>query len=66
MDPASVAKDVKRSDLLEMYYYLRLTRSLEDRITPCTGRVGSSAASIPAMEWKPSPSVMPPLWNRTM
>ena len=33
MDQAVVAKDIKRSDLLEMYYYLRLTRSLEDRIT---------------------------------
>jgi len=33
MDPASVANDVKRSDLLQMYYYLRLTRALEDRIT---------------------------------
>src|SRR4249920_93964 len=33
MDQAVVAKDIKRSDLLEMYYYLRLTRSLEERIT---------------------------------
>ena len=33
MDPAAVANDVKRSDLLQMYYYLRLTRALEDRIT---------------------------------
>jgi TPP-dependent pyruvate/acetoin dehydrogenase alpha subunit len=33
MDQAVVAKNIKRSDLLEMYYYLRLTRSLEDRIT---------------------------------
>ncbi|MGZ9190167.1 MAG: thiamine pyrophosphate-dependent dehydrogenase E1 component subunit alpha [Nitrospira sp.] len=33
MDQAVVAKDIKRSDLLEMYYYLRLTRNLEDRIT---------------------------------
>ena len=33
MDQAVVAKDIKRSDLLEIYYYLRLTRSLEDRIT---------------------------------
>lgn len=33
MDQAVVAQDIKRSDLLEMYFYLRLTRSLEDRIT---------------------------------
>ena len=38
MDQAVVAQDIKRSDLLDMYFYLRLTRSLEDRITalyPC-------------------------------
>jgi pyruvate dehydrogenase E1 component alpha subunit len=33
MDPAVVAKEVKRTNLLQMYYYLRLTRTLEDRIT---------------------------------
>jgi pyruvate dehydrogenase E1 component alpha subunit len=33
MDPASVAKEIKRGDLLQMYYYLRLTRALEERIT---------------------------------
>jgi pyruvate dehydrogenase E1 component alpha subunit len=33
MDPAVVAQEIKRADLLQMYYYLRLTRSLEDRIT---------------------------------
>ncbi len=33
MNQAPVAQDIKRSDLLEMYYYLRLTRSVEDRIT---------------------------------
>lgn len=33
MDLAVVAKEIKRADLLQMYYYLRLTRSLEDRIT---------------------------------
>src|SRR5687768_10889224 len=33
MDLAAAANDLKRSDLLEMYYYLRLTRGLEDRIT---------------------------------
>jgi len=33
MDAAVVAKDIKRTDLLQMYYYLRLTRTLEDRIT---------------------------------
>jgi TPP-dependent pyruvate/acetoin dehydrogenase alpha subunit len=27
------AQDIKRADLLQMYYYLRLTRALEDRIT---------------------------------
>ena len=30
MEPAS---GIKRADLLQMYYYLRLTRTLEDRIT---------------------------------
>ena len=33
MDPSSDAKDIQRSHLLQMYYYLRLTRSLEDRVT---------------------------------
>lgn len=33
MDITVVAKEVKRADLLQMYYYLRLTRQLEDRIT---------------------------------
>lgn len=33
MDQADVANAIKRSDLLEMYYYLRLTRNLEERIT---------------------------------
>ncbi|HEU4683145.1 MAG TPA: thiamine pyrophosphate-dependent dehydrogenase E1 component subunit alpha [Nitrospira sp.] len=33
MDLADVTRDIKRGDLLQMYYYLRLTRALEDRIT---------------------------------
>lgn len=33
MDMADVTRDIKRADLQQMYYYLRLTRSLEDRIT---------------------------------
>ncbi len=33
MDVAVIAKEIKRDDLLQMYYYLRLTRALEDRIT---------------------------------
>lgn len=33
MDIAEAVKDVKRDDLLRMYYFLRLTRALEDRIT---------------------------------
>jgi pyruvate dehydrogenase E1 component alpha subunit len=33
MDLAAVAKEIKPADLLQMYYYLRLTRTLEDRIT---------------------------------
>jgi pyruvate dehydrogenase E1 component alpha subunit len=33
MDLADVTRDIKRDELLQMYYYLRLTRSLEDRIT---------------------------------
>ncbi len=33
MDVAVVAKEIKRDDLRQMYYYLRLTRALEDRIT---------------------------------
>ncbi|MBX3237677.1 MAG: thiamine pyrophosphate-dependent dehydrogenase E1 component subunit alpha [Nitrospiraceae bacterium] len=33
MDLAEATKAIKRADLLQMYYYLRLTRSLEDRIT---------------------------------
>src|SRR2546422_5397850 len=33
MDALETWKTVKRADLLQMYYYLRLTRMLEDRIT---------------------------------
>ena len=33
MDVAEAPKDIKRVDLLQMYYHLRLTRTLEDRIT---------------------------------
>jgi TPP-dependent pyruvate/acetoin dehydrogenase alpha subunit len=33
VDLADVTKEIKRADLLQMYYYLRLTRALEDRIT---------------------------------
>lgn len=33
MDVAVIANEIKRGDLLDMYYYLRLTRSLEDRIS---------------------------------
>src|SRR3989442_6886421 len=33
MDALETWKTVKRADLLQMYYYLRLTRTLEDRIT---------------------------------
>src|SRR5581483_595157 len=33
MDLASVANEIKRGDLLQMYYHLRLTRALEERIT---------------------------------
>ena len=33
MDVAVIAKEIKRDDLLQMYYYLRLTRAVEDRIT---------------------------------
>jgi pyruvate dehydrogenase E1 component alpha subunit len=33
MDLADVRRDIKRADLLQLYYYLRLTRTLEERIT---------------------------------
>jgi pyruvate dehydrogenase E1 component alpha subunit len=33
MDVSVVANAIKRGDLLQMYYYLRLTRTLEDRVT---------------------------------
>src|SRR5437867_2999039 len=33
MEAADAVKDIKRADLLQMYYYLRLTRALEDRVT---------------------------------
>jgi len=33
MNLADVPREIKRADLLQMYYYLRLTRALEDRIT---------------------------------
>ena len=33
MTLAGVTKEIKRADLLQMYYYLRLTRAVEDRIT---------------------------------
>ena len=33
MDLAVITREIKRADLLQMYYYLRLTRALEDRVT---------------------------------
>lgn len=33
MKALDTVKDIKRADLLQMYYYLRLTRALEDRVT---------------------------------
>ena len=33
MNPADVTRDIKRADFLQMYFYLRLTRALEDRIS---------------------------------
>ena len=33
MDVLAAARDIKRSDFLQMYFYLLLTRTLEDRIT---------------------------------
>lgn len=33
MDVAEIAAGIKPADLLQLYYYLRLTRTLEDRIT---------------------------------
>ena len=33
MDIAVIVKEIKRDDLRQMYYYLRLTRAVEDRIT---------------------------------
>jgi pyruvate dehydrogenase E1 component alpha subunit len=33
MNLAAVTREIKRADLLQMYYYLRLTRAVEDRIS---------------------------------
>ncbi len=33
MEKGNAPRDIKRSDLFQMYYFLRLTRSLEERIT---------------------------------
>src|SRR5262245_41128218 len=33
MELADVTREIKRADLLQMYYYLRVTRALEDRVT---------------------------------
>ncbi len=33
MTLADVTQNIKRADLLQMYYYLRLTRAIEDRVT---------------------------------
>jgi len=30
---ADVTQNIKRADLLQMYYYLRLTRAIEDRVS---------------------------------
>jgi TPP-dependent pyruvate/acetoin dehydrogenase alpha subunit len=32
-EPQTIKSDITRADFLQMYYYLRLTRTLEDRIT---------------------------------
>lgn len=33
MNLADVTREIKRADLLQMYFYLRLTRAIEDRVT---------------------------------
>ena len=52
MDLADVTRDIKRADLLQMYYYLRLTRALEDRITALyrQGRIGGGVYTSHGME----------------
>ncbi len=44
--------DIKRADLLQMYYYLRLTRALEDRITALyrQGRIMGGVYASTGME----------------
>ena len=46
------ASDIKRADLLQMYYYLRLTRALEDRITALyrQGRIVGGVYTCNGME----------------
>jgi TPP-dependent pyruvate/acetoin dehydrogenase alpha subunit len=46
------ASDLKRADLLQMYYYLRLTRALEDRITALyrQGRIVGGVYTCNGME----------------
>ncbi len=52
MDLAVVAKEIKPADLLQMYYYLRLTRTLEDRITALyrQGRIVGGVYTCNGME----------------
>ena len=52
MDAVEVAKGVKRADLLQMYYYLRLTRTLEDRVTALyrQGRIMGGVYTSSGME----------------
>ncbi len=33
MRAVDIKKEIKRADLLQMYYYLRLTRAVEERVT---------------------------------
>lgn len=52
MDLEMVRQHIKRADLLQMYYYLRLTRSLEDRITALyrQGRIAGGCYTSHGME----------------
>jgi pyruvate dehydrogenase E1 component alpha subunit len=52
MDLSVVKEAVQRADLLQMYYYLRLTRTLEDRITALyrQGRIVGGVYTSTGME----------------
>jgi len=55
----AVKTKLSRQQYLDLYYFMRLNREVEDTMTASSARTKSSAASTPASGRRPSPSAAP-------